>query len=195
MKKILKLNRCLFLGYDSKKTTLINFLRSKKIKVNQYKNKKLSYKIAKRYDYIISFGYRKIISKKIISKIKRPIINLHISYLPYNRGAYSNFWSFINNTPKGVTIHEIDNGIDTGKIIFRKKISFKLNNKITFQSTYKVLILEIEKLFKKKYKMIISNSYKPKKQLTKTRLNLKKDLPNISNWDISIKYFISSFKT
>lgn len=39
MKKILKLNRCLFLGYDSKKTTLINFLRSKKIKVNQYKNK------------------------------------------------------------------------------------------------------------------------------------------------------------
>ena len=195
MKKILKLNRCLFLGYDSKKTTLINFLRSKKIKVNQYKNKKLSYKIAKRYDYIISFGYRKIISKKIISKIKRPIINLHISYLPYNRGAYSNFWSFINNTPKGVTIHEIDNGIDTGKIIFRKKISFKLNNKITFQSTYKVLILEIEKLFKKKYKMIISNGYKPKKQLTKTRLNLKKDLPNISNWDISIKYFISSFKT
>ena len=195
MKKILKLNRCLFLGYDSKKTTLINFLRSKKIKVNQYKNKKLSYKIAKRYDYIISFGYRKIISKKVISKIKRPIINLHISYLPYNRGAYSNFWSFINNTPKGVTIHEIDNGIDTGKIIFRKKISFKLNNKITFQSTYKVLILEIEKLFKKKYKMIISNSYKPKKQLTKTRLNLKKDLPNISNWDISIKYFISSFKT
>tara|TARA_B110000003_G_scaffold117077_2_gene119620 strand:- start:27 stop:614 length:588 start_codon:yes stop_codon:yes gene_type:complete len=195
MKKILKLNRCLFLGYDSKKTTLINFLRSKKIKVTQYKNKKLSYKIAKRYDYIISFGYRKIISKKIISKIKRPIINLHISYLPYNRGAYSNFWSFINNTPKGVTIHEIDNGIDTGKIIFRKKISFKLNNKITFQSTYKVLILEIEKLFKKKYKMIISNGYKPKKQLTKTRLNLKKDLPNISNWDISIKYFISSFKT
>ena len=195
MKKILKLNRCLFLGYDSKKTTLINFLRSKKIKVTQYKNKKLSYKIAKRYDYIISFGYRKIISKKIISKIKRPIINLHISYLPYNRGAYSNFWSFINNTPKGVTIHEIDNGIDTGKIIFRKKISFKLNNKITFQSTYKVLILEIEKLFKKKYKMIISNGYKPKKQLTKTRLNLKKDLPNISNWDISIKYFILSFKT
>ena len=170
----MKLKKCLFLGYDSKKISLINFLKSKKVNVLEHKNKILSYKTAKEFDFIISFGYRKIISKKIINKLNRPIINLHISYLPYNRGAYSNFWSFIKNTPKGVTIHEIDNGIDTGKIIFRKKVYFKLNEKTTFKSTYKVLILEIEKLFKKNYKSIVAKSYRSKKQLIKTKLNLKR---------------------
>ena len=195
IKKNIKFNKCLFLGYDCKKTSLINFLKSKKIKVTQYKNKVLSYKIAKNYDFIISFGYRKIISKKIISKLKRPIINLHISYLPYNRGAYSNFWSFIDNTPKGVTIHEIDNGIDTGKIIYRKKINFKLKKRTTFQSTYKILISEVQKLFKKHYRSIILNNYTSKKQAFRKRLRLKSDLPQIHSWNISIQEFIKTYKT
>ena len=149
MKKAKEKKTCLFLGYNGRKTSLIKFLKSKKIQVIQHNNKLLNLKTANKFDLIISFGYRKIVKKKIIAKIKRPIVNLHISYLPYNRGAYSNFWSFINNTPKGVTIHEIDNGIDTGRIIYRKKINFKINKKTTFKSTYKILISEIEKLFKK----------------------------------------------
>lgn len=48
-----------------------------------------------------------------------------MSYLPYNKGTHPNYWSFIENTPKGVMIHEIDKGIDTGNIIVQKKI--KLN--------------------------------------------------------------------
>jgi len=194
-KKKFKLFNCLFLGYDSKKTSLIKFLKSKKIKVKLYRNKILTYEIAKKYDIIISFGYRKIISKKIISKLSRPIVNLHISYLPYNRGAYSNFWSFVNKTEKGVTIHEIDYGIDTGNIIFRKKVDFKTNNKNTFKSTYKVLILEIEKLFKKKYKPIFLKTYTPKKQLIKTKLNLKKNPPETINWNTRINDFLLTYKT
>ena len=194
-KKNVKLFNCLFLGYNNKKTSLIKFLELKKIKVKVHKNNNLSYKIAKKYDIIISFGYRKILSKKIISKLERPIVNLHISYLPYNRGSHSNFWSFVNNTPKGVTIHEIDDGIDTGNIIVRKKIKFKLNKKSTFKSTYKVLILEIEKLFKKNYKSILLKDYKPKKQLIKTKLNFKKDLPDFFNWNFPIKDFLLTNKT
>ena len=129
--------KCLFLGYGVNKTTLIKFLKSKKINVVSLKNRSLNLKLVKKFDFIISFGYRKIISKGLIERLDRPIINLHISYLPYNRGAYSNFWSFINNTPKGVTIHEIDNGIDTGKIIYRKKINFTIDKETTFRSTYK----------------------------------------------------------
>ncbi len=30
---------------------------------------------------------------------KKSIINLHISYLPWNKGAYPNVWSFIDETP------------------------------------------------------------------------------------------------
>ena len=71
---------------------------------------------------IISFGYKRIIKKKILQKYNKiDFINLHMSYLPYNRGAYPNFWSFYKNSPKGVSIHLINKEIDKGKIIFRKK--------------------------------------------------------------------------
>ncbi len=170
----MKNKTCLFLGYNSKKTKLINFLKSKKIVVTQHQNKILSKNLIRKYDFIISFGYRKIIPIKILSSLKRPIINLHISYLPYNRGAYSNFWSFLKNTPKGVTIHEIDKGIDTGDILFRKKITFKLNKNTSFKSTYKILFYEIEKLFKKNYKPIVNGNYKKKKQLSKKKIKFKK---------------------
>ena len=46
------------------------------------------------YDLIISFGYKHIIKKEVISNSNIPIINLHISYLPWNKGAHLNFWSF-----------------------------------------------------------------------------------------------------
>ena len=61
----------------------------------------------------ISYNYHYIIPKQIFDEFKNKFINLHISYLPYNRGAYPNVWGFIDNTPKGVSIHLIDEGIDT----------------------------------------------------------------------------------
>ena len=74
-----------------------------------------------------------------------PIINLHLSYLPFNRGAHPNFWSFYENTPSGVSIHLIDAGIDSGPILFQKEIKFK--NEITFIQTYNRLFIEMENLF------------------------------------------------
>ena len=65
-----------------------------------------------------------------------------------------------------VSIHEIDKGIDTGDILFRKKITFSLN-KYLFQSTYKILFIEIEKLFKKNYKLIVNGNYKKKSNYQK----------------------------
>ena len=90
-----------------------------------------------------------------------------MSYLPYNRGSHPNFWSFIDKTPKGVTIHEIDDKIDNGKIIFQKKFFFKINHKITFKYTYDYLFKELEKLFKKNYKKILSRRYIGKKKKIK----------------------------
>ena len=78
----------------------------------------------KNFDVIISFGYRKII-KKFLQSLKRPIINLHVSYFNFNRGSHPNFWSFIEGTPKGVSIHEINEIIDSGNLILRKKNIFK----------------------------------------------------------------------
>ena len=107
--------KCLFLGYNRSETKLVSFLKKKGYSVKQTK-KNISQE-ASNYDLIISFGYRKVIKKNVLNSLKRPIINLHMSYLPYNRGSHPNFWSFYKNTPKGVSIHEINELLDGGPII------------------------------------------------------------------------------
>ena len=106
--------RIIFLGYRSKKTNLIKFLRSKKNIVSEFGNNRINKKDITSSDLIISFGYKRIIENELLKLAKIPILNLHASYLPYNRGSHPNFWSFVDNTPKGVTIHEIDKNRHAG---------------------------------------------------------------------------------
>ena len=129
---------------------------------------------SKEYDWIISFGYRHIIKRNILNISKNKIINLHISYLPYNRGASPNYWSFKEKTPKGVTIHLIDEGIDTGPILIQKKCSFNDND--TLKTSYEKLIKNIEILFIENFEKIITGKIKPVPQKGKGTFHKKKDL-------------------
>ena len=180
----------LFLGHRSKKIKLINFLKKKKFKVSCI-NKPLDARSnLKIYDLIISFGYRHIIDTKILKKCKRPIINLHISYLPFNKGAHPNFWSFIEGTPSGVTIHEINSGIDTGNIIFQKFVNIDLykNKSLTFNKIYEKLLFEIENLFLQNFDNIMNKKYISYKQNEIGTFHTKNQLPKafIKSWDQNI---------
>lgn len=88
--------------------------------------------------FVISYNYRHIVSKEVIQYYQREIINLHISYLPWNRGSNPNVWSFITDTPKGITIHCIDEGLDSGDILIQKQVWFD-EHRETFESTYDAL--------------------------------------------------------
>lgn len=88
-------------------------------------------------DFLISFGYRHILKQDILEKLPGKAINIHISYLPWNRGADPNLWSFLEDTPKGVSIHRIDKGIDTGDILFQQQISFSEDE--TLKTSYEKL--------------------------------------------------------
>lgn len=101
--------------------------------------------------WLISYGYRHILTKEVLDKLPDRAINLHISYLPFNRGADPNFWSFINNTPKGVTIHYMDTGVDTGDIIAQRQVVFTEETLVT---TYQRLQTEIQELFKENWASI-----------------------------------------
>ena len=185
--------QCLFLGYNEKKTKLINFLKEKKIQVKNLGDD-ISLKDAQKADIIISFGYKKLIKKEIINKLSRPAINLHMSLLPYNRGSHPNFWSLVNKTPKGITIHEVDDGADTGKIIFQKEyeIDPRLEKFSTFKKTYDFLFLELENLFIDNFDKIATQNYNPKKQEKVFPLKKDSDLPsNIDSWDINILKYIN----
>jgi folate-dependent phosphoribosylglycinamide formyltransferase PurN len=82
--------QCLFLGYKKNQTSLINFLKKKNFIIKNYQ-KIPPLKKFKQSDFILSFGFRKIVSANIINKIKKPIFNIHLSYLPFNCGAHPNF--------------------------------------------------------------------------------------------------------
>ena len=143
----------------------------------------------------ICFGFSKKIKKSQLHFFKRPPINLHISYLPYNKGSDPNFWSFIHNTPKGVTIHEMNSEIDDGPIILRKKINFKNDEKLTLNKSYKKLKKAVEDLLKKNFNKILSRKYKTFKPTEYGSENFNKNFPfsikniyNLSIQDVRIKY-------
>lgn len=68
----------------------------------------------------ILFDY--ILKPEFICLFKKGIVNLHPAFLPYNRGQYPNVWSIVEGTPSGVTLHYINEGIDTGDIIAQKEV-------------------------------------------------------------------------
>jgi methionyl-tRNA formyltransferase len=96
-------------------------------------------------DMIVSYGYRHLLGPDIVERYAPRILNLHVSFLPWNRGSDPNFWSFFDDTPKGVSIHEIDRGIDTGRVLVQQDLTFSPSE--TLASSYAALRTAIEHLF------------------------------------------------
>jgi len=97
-------------------------------------------------DFIVSFGYRHIIKEPYLSKFEDRMINIHISMLPWNRGADPNFWSWFDHTPKGVTVHLIDAGLDTGDVVMQMEVT-KWKKDETLKTSYEFLQTCASKLF------------------------------------------------
>lgn len=153
--------RILFLGYQD--SPLIDFfLRcgDSVIRTMEEINKKKL--LSWRPNFIVSYGYRYILKHDIVKLYRDKIINLHISFLPWNRGADPNFWSWVDDTPKGVTIHYIDEGIDTGDIIVRKKVMF--GSAETLKSSYWKLRQAVERMFMLNWHKIKTGECSRKKQ-------------------------------
>ncbi|MHC4092052.1 MAG: formyltransferase family protein, partial [Planctomycetota bacterium] len=87
-----------------------------------------------------------ILRPEFIDLFPAGCINVHPAYLPYNRGAYPNVWSIVEQTPAGATIHYLDEGIDTGDIIARR--SEPVEPVDTGRSLYRKLELLCVDLFK-----------------------------------------------
>lgn len=97
-------------------------------------------------DFAISYNYRYIIGQEVIDLLGPRIINLHVSLLPWNKGADPNVWSFLDDTPKGVTIHQLEAGLDTGHILVQEEVFFDEASE-TLSSTYEKLHAAIQRLF------------------------------------------------
>ena len=109
-------------------------------------------------DFIISYGYRHILKKDILDKFPYKAINFHISLLPWNKGTDPNLWSFLEDTPKGVTIHYLDYGIDTGDIFAQQEVNYVPED--TLRTSYERLSNTIEELFRRVWPNIRSGKQK-----------------------------------
>ena len=139
--------------------------------------------------FINSFSM--ILKKDLLEIPNNGILNIHTSLLPKNRGPNPIQWGIINGDKfAGVTLHEVDDGIDTGPIIDQVK------TKINFDDTWvtlsdKILIL-INKLLKQNIENILNNNWisKPQNEAIATknfRLNSKFPKINFSSMnDIQI---------
>jgi len=112
--------------------------------------------------FFFSLEYDKIID---VSKFKsKNLFNLHFSLLPKYRGCHTNFLQIYHGEKySGVTLHKINNGIDTGDIVDQIKFKIRIND--TAYDNYKRLVKSSTKLFKKNLSKIINNKYSLKKQI------------------------------
>lgn len=152
--ELVKKKCILFLTNNENTKDVYSFLVEKQEDVCKFSNK-LNLEIVKQFqpEFIVSYNYKYIIPKDVVEYMGDNIINLHISYLPFNRGSSPNFFSFYDNTLKGVTIHKMAAGLDTGDILCQKATVF-VEKEETFASAYEKLSLEMAQLFRESWDQI-----------------------------------------
>ncbi|NMB33093.1 MAG: methionyl-tRNA formyltransferase [Clostridium sp.] len=77
-------------------------------------------------DIIAVVNFDQILKSEVIGIPKTACLNTHASLLPAYRGRAPLNWAIINGEKEtGVTVHYINEGIDTGDIIIQKKVEIK----------------------------------------------------------------------
>lgn len=64
-----------------------------------------------------------IISARVLASVRVPFINLHGGITPEYRGNYGTYWACVSGDCQncGATVHLVDEGVDTGDIIYQAK--------------------------------------------------------------------------
>lgn len=114
---------------DQPNAPVINKAKSRNIpifinKLSEYKSRSEYEKVIVDYlkpldvEYILLAGYMRVVTKTLLSKYAGKIVNIHPSYLPSYSGLNAIERAFeAGEDHTGVTIHYIDEGVDTGPII------------------------------------------------------------------------------
>lgn len=86
-------------------------------------------------DLFVSMSFNQIFKSNILKMPPRGIINCHAGKLPMYRGRNILNWALINDEKEfGVTVHYVDEGIDTGDILLQESFP------ITDEDTYSTLL-------------------------------------------------------
>jgi len=78
------------------------------------------------------YGTR-MIGKRTLSAVACPFINYHAGITPKYRGQHPAYWARVENDAggAGVTIHLVDEGVDTGAVLYQAPVHFAADDNIT----------------------------------------------------------------
>lgn len=115
-------------------------------------------------DLILSVYYRRYIPKSIYSLASLGSFNIHPSKLPFYRGPVPTMWAIQNGESEyGITIHAIDDGIDTGDILYQE--IHPIDPEDTGYSLYLKAMKNGANLLIKNLDNILDKNYETKKQV------------------------------
>lgn len=139
------------------------------------------------FDLGILAWWPKIISSGLLSLPKQGFVNTHPSLLPYNRGKHYNFWALVEQAPFGVTLHYVDQGIDSGDIVAQKTISYGWED--TGETLYLKAGQAMLDLFKSAYPVLRSGVIpRVPQDISKGSLHYAREIDAVSKIDLERSY-------
>lgn len=90
-------------------------------------------------DYILVFGYRRLIKDRILLSVNKACIACHFSLLPAYRGFAPVNWAVINGeNNSGITFFHLDSEMDSGDIVIQRDFDIQLHEDINdiFEKCY-----------------------------------------------------------
>ncbi|MBU0278987.1 MULTISPECIES: phosphoribosylglycinamide formyltransferase [unclassified Gemella] len=116
-----------------------------------YEKEILKLLIEKNIDFIVLAGYMRLIGETILNSYEGKIINIHPSILPAFKGKDAIQMALDYGVKyTGVSIHWVDRGMDTGKIIAQEVVAVEDND------NYESLAKKIHKIEHNLYPKVIN---------------------------------------
>lgn len=112
--------------------------------------------------FLLSVEFDKIVQRNNFAKGSR-FYNIHFSLLPKYRGTMTSFWPILlREKYSGITLHEIDDSIDTGNII--KQLTFEIMEDYTCRDLYFQYHFFTSELLKESLPNLIEGNFNSVKQ-------------------------------
>ena len=133
----------------------IDYLHTVSINSEEFIETVKSYKT----DLLVSMSFNQIFKAAILAVSKFGVINCHAGKLPYYRGRNILNWVLINDEKEfGITVHFVDEGIDTGDII-RQNV-YPITDFDDYNSLLNVAYVECAEILYTAIKDIKNGSYR-----------------------------------
>ena len=140
-------------------------------------------------DFIISIQYHDILKKEHINKARKIAVNLHMAPLPEYRGCNQFSYAILNKDKYfGTTIHQLEEGIDSGAIIIEKRFIIPKDcwvnelYELTYKKSIELFKENIGNILDGNFKLILQASYKGKRNVS---IHYRKEIKELKKIDLN----------